>query len=89
MLLLVTVCSRTRVRAIFDGAIFFAPVITRVGLRTSRSRRQEGRAFLPLLHLQQQSAIDIWQYTTEGHHRVDQSIQLFVATDGESQVTKG
>lgn len=41
---------------------------------------------LLLLNLEEKSAIDVWQYTTEGNRGLDESIQLFVTADGELQM---
>lgn len=46
-------------------------------------------ALLLLLHLQEQSAVDAGQDTTEGDGGADEGVQLFVTTDGELQVTRG
>jgi len=41
---------------------------------------------LLLLDLQQQSAVDVWQDTSEGDGRADKGIEFFVSTDGELKV---
>lgn len=49
---------------------------------------QLGLALLLLLDLQEQSTVDAGQDTTEGDGRANEAVQLFVATDGELQVTR-
>lgn len=41
---------------------------------------------LLLLDLEEQRTVDVWQDTTEGDGRADQSVELFVTTDGELKV---
>lgn len=41
---------------------------------------------LLLLNLEQQSAVDVWQHTTVGDCRTDQSVELLITTDGKLKV---
>lgn len=45
-------------------------------------------ALLLLLDLQQQRAVDVRQYATEGDSGADQSVEFFVTTDGELQMAR-
>lgn len=44
---------------------------------------------LLLLDLEQESAVDVWQDTTEGDGGTDQGVELLVTTDGKLQVAGG
>ena len=46
-------------------------------------------SFLLLLNLEQKSAIDVRQHTTKGDSRANQSVQLFITSNGELQMTGG
>lgn len=46
----------------------------------------DGLVLLLLLDLEQQRAVDVWQYTSEGDGGADQRVELLVTTDGELQV---
>ena len=45
--------------------------------------------FSLLLDLEKQSAVDVWQDTSEGNGGTDQGIEFFVTTDGELQMARG
>lgn len=55
----------------------------------TRNLSLDGLVLLLLLNLQKQSAVDMWQDTSEGNGSADQSIQLLVTTDGELEVARG
>lgn len=44
---------------------------------------------LLLFDLEQESAVDVWQDTSEGNGGADQGIEFFVTTDGELQMARG
>lgn len=46
----------------------------------------DGLVLLLLFDLEQQRAVDVWQYTSEGNSSADQGVKLLITTDSELQV---
>jgi hypothetical protein len=44
---------------------------------------------LLLLNLQEQSAVDVWKYTSKSDGGADKGIEFFVTADGELEVAGG
>lgn len=44
------------------------------------------RLLLLLLYLEKKSAVNVWQYTTEGDGGTNESIELLITTDGELEM---
>jgi hypothetical protein len=44
---------------------------------------------LLLFNLEQERAVDVWQYTSEGNGCANQCVEFFITTDSELEMTGG